>query len=100
MVEFRNKMTEEDAIALYDSKFWLLLSDVQVAQLQLHEERKIMPFDVFQKAVSATIGRHAYHQEFRHGFAVENLRKEVAKKLPALTIKKVTLSDKTITLNY
>ncbi len=50
-------LTREQALALYDSRFWESLAYVERARFQLSEERLCMPFEVFIEAVERVLGR-------------------------------------------
>ncbi len=50
-------LTREQALALYDSRFWESLAYVERARFQLSEERLCMPFEVFIEAVERALGR-------------------------------------------
>lgn len=57
-------LTREQAIALYDTRFWESLAYVERARFQLSEERLCMPFDVFVEAVERALGRPVKVGEF------------------------------------
>lgn len=57
-------MTQEQAVALYESKFWEELTLIQRALFQMREDRLCMPFDVFHEAVEKTLGRPVFTHEF------------------------------------
>ena len=57
-------MTKEEAVKLYDSKFWEGMSYNDKATFQLFEKRLCMPFDIFQEAVEKTLGRPVCTHEF------------------------------------
>jgi hypothetical protein len=57
-------MTEQEAIAMYESKFWENLTHKQRAQFQINEERLCMPFDIFHEAMEKTLGRPVWTHEF------------------------------------
>lgn len=57
-------LTQEQALALYDTSFWESLAYVERARFQLSEERLCMPFDVFVEAVERAIGRQVTVGEF------------------------------------
>lgn len=68
-------MTKEEAIALFDSKFWEQMSYEDRAKFQLFEEKLCMPFDVFHEAMEKTLGRPVWTHEF--GLNYEGLQKEL-----------------------
>jgi len=51
------QMTEEQAIALWNSKRWESWSDEQIAHFQLHQERICIPYYRFHGALQAELGR-------------------------------------------
>lgn len=57
-------MTQDEAISLYESRFWESLSFRDRAKFQLFEERLCMPFDVFHEAIQKSLGRPVYTHEF------------------------------------
>jgi hypothetical protein len=57
-------MTKKQAIALYDSKFYEAMTDREIAEFQMMEDRLCMPFDVFCKALQNILGRPVYTHEF------------------------------------
>ena len=68
-------MTEEQAIALYDSKFWETMSYKERAMFQMWEERLCMPFDIFQEAVEKALGRPVFTHEL--ALNAEGIKKEL-----------------------
>ncbi len=80
-------MTREEAVKLYDSKWWEGQSDYDLAKFQLFEDRLCMPFEVFHKAISLALGRDVYTHEF--GLNREGLQKELLGELPPPTLEEV-----------
>lgn len=80
-------MTKEKAIGLFDSKFWEEMTQRQIAEFQISEERLCMPFDVFQKAVENTLGRPVWTHEF--GLNLQGLKDELFKGKSAPTIEEI-----------
>jgi hypothetical protein len=74
-------MTKEQAIKLWESKFWESMSFQDRAKFQLFEDMLCMPFDIFHEAVEKSLGRPVFTHEF--GLNVDNLRKELLGKTPA-----------------
>ena len=68
-------MTREQAVALFNSKFWEEMSDREKATFQLFEERLCMPFEVFHEAMEKTLGRPIFTHEF--GLNAEGLKAEL-----------------------
>ncbi len=66
-------MTEAQAIALFDSKWWEDHDARTIATFQLGEKRLCMPFSEFQRALSAVLGRPVWTHEFanRHALLAE-----------------------------
>ena len=60
----QDSLTEQQAIALYDTGFWEGLAYVERARFQLSERRLCMPFDVFVEAVERALGRPVTVGEF------------------------------------
>lgn len=58
-------MDREQAMKLYESKFWEELTPRQIAEFQLAEDRPCVPFAVFRGAVEETLGRPVFTHEFR-----------------------------------
>ena len=74
-------MTKENAIALAELEFWKSLTDRQIAEFQISEEKLCMPFSVFHEAIEKTLGRPVYTHEF--GLSLEGLKSELFEgKLP------------------
>ena len=70
-------MTKEEAVKLYDSKFWEKLSYREIAEFQLFEKRLCIPFDVFHKAVGKALGRPVWNHEFGTKEAVKGMQEEL-----------------------
>ena len=70
-------MTQEQAVKLYESKFWEGMSFRERAVFQMNEKRLCMPFGVFQEAVEKAIGRPVWTHEF--GMNLDGLKAELAK---------------------
>jgi hypothetical protein len=67
-------MTEAEAVALYESRFWEQMTQEEIAKFQLIEERLCVPFEVFHKAIEETLGRPVFTHEFglnREGLIAE-----------------------------
>jgi hypothetical protein len=80
-------MTKNEAIALYESRFWKQMSHEEIAKFQLMEPLLCMPFDVFHEAVEKTLGRPVFTHEF--GMNPEGLRKELFHGAPAPTLEEI-----------
>ena len=68
-------MTKDQAIALYDSEFWMDMTYRERAEFQISERRLCMPFDVFHEAVEKTLGRPVFTHEF--GMNHDGIKKEI-----------------------
>lgn len=80
-------MTKEQAIALYESKFWEPLTYRERATFQLFEELLCMPFGVFHEAMEKTLGRPVFTHEF--GLNYEGLKSELIGEKPAPTMDEI-----------
>lgn len=56
-------MTQDEAIALFDSRFWEEMTPQARAEFQLYEDRLCMPFGVFHLAIEETLGRPVWTHE-------------------------------------
>lgn len=79
-------MTEQQAIALFDSRFWETMTFVERATFQLHEKRLCMPFGIFHEAVEKTLGRPVFTHEFAWK---DDLVKELLGSKPAPTFEEI-----------
>ena len=68
-------MDKEQAIKLYESKFWEQMTEEQIAKFQLFENKLCIPFSVFHKAMEKTLGRSVWTHEF--GLNRKGLMKEL-----------------------
>ncbi|MDX1514774.1 MAG: hypothetical protein R3174_13635 [Gammaproteobacteria bacterium] len=59
-----NRLSRDQAVALYDSKFWRHLNMEERACFQLREERLCMPFAVFHQAVETCLQREVGAAEY------------------------------------
>jgi hypothetical protein len=69
-------MTEEGAVALYESGFWKLMFPEDIAKFQLAEKRLCMPFKVYHEAVEKALGRPVFTHDLGSG-GHEGLMKEI-----------------------
>lgn len=76
-------MTREEALKLYETKFWENISHKEIVEFQLFERRLCMPFSVFHKAVEEVLERPVYTHEF--GLNQKGLEKEFLGERPAPT---------------
>ncbi len=68
-------MTKEQAIKLYDSRFWEKMDYRQRAEFQLCEEKLCMPFGIFHEAIEKTLARPVFTHEF--GLNIAGLKGEL-----------------------
>lgn len=80
-------MKKEQAIALYDSKFWEEMNFKERAIFQINEPLLCMPFNVFHEAVEKTIGRPVFTHEF--GLNFEGVKAEIMEGKPAPTFEEI-----------
>ncbi|MGI4870497.1 MAG: hypothetical protein ACRYFX_04880 [Janthinobacterium lividum] len=57
-------MTENEAIAHYESRIWVEWTAREKVLCQLYEERLIMPFAEFKKAMNEVFGRAVFTHEY------------------------------------
>lgn len=79
-------MTKDEAIALANSEFWLVMEPRDIALFQLSEPLLCMPFAVFHEAVEKALGRGVYTHEF---IDTERLRKELLGEKPVPTLEEI-----------
>jgi hypothetical protein len=68
-------VSEQEAIALYDSQWWKTKTPREIAEFQLDEDRLCIPFDKFQEAMEKALGRPVWTHEFAFR---DRLRAELA----------------------
>ena len=69
------QLTEEQAIAFYDNKCYEGMSNRQIAEFQIEQDRLCVPFDMFHKAIENTLNRPVFTHEFC--LNRESLKKEL-----------------------
>lgn len=79
-------LTEEQAIKLYDSKWWESASDYEIVKFQLFEDKLCVPFDKFHKSIEKIMGRPIWTHEFAY---VDNIRKEFLKQKEPPTFEEI-----------
>lgn len=57
-------MTKEEAIKLYETRWWEAKTEEEIAEFQIHEPKLCCPFDVFHGAVETWLGRPVWTHEF------------------------------------
>ena len=80
------QLTEEQAIAFYESDAWKNWTSRQIAEFQMEQDRLCIPFDVFHKAMEETLGRPVFTHEFAFR---DSLREELFGETPAPTLEEV-----------
>lgn len=58
------QLTEQEAIAFFNSDEWKAWDHEQIVKLQLFQDRLCIPFDRFHEAVEAVLGRPVWTHEF------------------------------------
>jgi hypothetical protein len=74
-------MTKDEAIKLYESKFWETMTYEERAKFQMFEPLLCMPFNIFHEAIEKTLGRPVWTHEF--GLNYDGLQKELLGQSPA-----------------
>jgi hypothetical protein len=84
-------MTQDQAMQLAQTEWWVGMSDRDVAEFQLSERLLCMPFSEFQRAVESAMGRPVWTHEFAdlgsllrelHGESAPATFEDVLAKLP------------------
>ena len=57
-------MDREEAIRLYNTKWWKLKTEEEIAEFQIHQPKLCCPFEVFHKAMETWLGRSVWTHEF------------------------------------
>lgn len=80
-------MTKNEALALYETRWWEHVGHFERAAFQLFEDRLCLPFGEFHKSVEAALGRPV----FTHEFAVnrEGLQQELLGERQAPTLDEI-----------
>ena len=78
------QLTKEQALSLYESKFWEGMIDREIALFQLCAYTLCMPWDVFHSAIEKALGREVDSHEFK-GENFESLREELLGNQPPPT---------------
>jgi predicted DNA binding CopG/RHH family protein len=81
------EITKEQAIKLYESKFWENLSYFERAKFQLLTKKLCMPFEVFHEAIEKVLKRPVYTHEF--GLNYEGLVRELLEGTPAPSLEEI-----------
>ena len=80
-------MTQEQALELYNTNWWVGKSAHDIVSFQLFEERLCMPFDRFHEAVEKALNRPVFTREF--GLNADGLKKEFLKERKAPTLEEI-----------
>lgn len=78
------QLTQEQAIAVYESGEWKDWGDEEIVKFQLYQDRLAVPFDKFHAAVGRVLGRSVWTHEFSSSNHA-NLIAEYEKRRPAPT---------------
>jgi len=57
------ELSQEEAIALGETKFWERMTQEEIAEFQLFTPQLCMPFEVFHKAMEVALGRSVWTHE-------------------------------------
>ena len=68
-------MTEKEALAKFDTKWWESATDDEIVKFQLFEPLLCMPFGRFHEAVEKRLSRPVYTHEFATSY-IGKLREE------------------------
>lgn len=80
-------MTRDQAIALFESKFWETMGFRERAMFQLFEDKLCMPFEVFHEAIEKALDRPVFTHEF--GLNPDGLKAELMGEAPAPTFEQI-----------
>ncbi len=78
------QLTKEQAVSLYESKFWEGMIDREIALFQLCAYTLCMPWDVFHSAIEKALGREVHSHEFKDE-NFDSLREELLGNQPPPT---------------
>ena len=70
-----NPLTKEEAIALFETNWWVGRPAREIASFQLFEDKLCCPFNIFHAAIEEALGRPVFTHEF--GLNYEGLCKEL-----------------------
>jgi hypothetical protein len=80
-------ITEDQAIRMVHSNWWVGMAPRDIAMFQMHERRLCMPFHVFHAAMEEALGRPVYTHEF--ALDRSGLLQELLGERPALTLNEI-----------
>jgi hypothetical protein len=75
MSGYQQSIGRRRAAALFESQWWIDRDAREIAKFQLLTRELCLPFDVFHRALEATLGRDVWLHEF--GFNVDGLIHEL-----------------------
>ena len=58
------QLTKEQAITFAENRLYEGMTERQIAEFQINQDRLCMPFDVFHRAIEISLGRPVYTHEF------------------------------------
>ena len=89
--EETTELTEEQAIRMVHSDWWVGMAARDIAMFQMHEPRLCMPFHVFHEAIEQALHRPVYTHEF--GLDRDGLLRELLGERPAPTRDEIIWPD-------
>lgn len=63
--------TEAEAVALYESRWWIDAGAHEIVREQLYEDRLLLPFAVYHVALEHILGRPVWVHEFASPIALQ-----------------------------
>ena len=79
---------KEEAIRLYETKFWTDKTSTELALFQMFHTRLIMPWDIFQTSMEVMLGRPVFTHEFGSK-GITRIRLEMLGKVDPPTIQEI-----------
>ena len=80
------QLSKEQAIAFAENELYKGWTDRQIAEFQIEQDRLCMPFEVFRKALSNTLGRPVFTHEFAFR---DSLKKELYGEKESSTLEQI-----------
>ena len=80
------ELTEQQAIALSETRFWENATPDEIFRFQLFTRRLCMPFGVFHEAAEKVLGRSVWTHEFAF---LDELKREYLGEKPAPTFNEI-----------
>ena len=81
------QLTKEQAIKFAKSGVWKDMTDKQIVELQLFQDKVCVPWVVFRESIEKVLGRGVYTHEF--GLNVEGLQREFLGKKDPPTLNEI-----------